>query len=148
MGKHHKIVLKDEQRSILQRYAFSQNNKNQIATKAQILLLTDRSQPSRIRDAEIIKRLGTSICTIVRTRRQFCEKGLDAVISRKSPKQRKPKYDKDVLRHTVLALIANPPIDNKRWTIRLITEQLKCIGIHVSQTSVYNTLHKMNIKLH
>lgn len=146
MSKHHKVVLTEEQRHKLYNVV-SNNNVCNRSIKAHILLLTARNQEQRMRDADIIEKLGTSICTIVRTRRLFCEKGLDAVIYKKRAKSRKPKYDSEVLNKTIRAIIANPPAQDKRWTIKLLTEQLKSIDINISQTLVHRTLQRMNAKL-
>lgn len=150
MSKHRKVRLTNEQREKLQQIAVSGDEKYCRATKAHILLLTDRNQEQRMLDSEIIEKLGTSICTIVRTRRRFCEIGLDAVVGKKPPKRRPPKYDRDVLHRVILTILKKEPtMNNNRWTIKLLTDHLNNMDnpIPISQTMVYRTLQKMNIRL-
>jgi transposase len=83
MYKQRRVVLTIEQRTKLEKLICSSDSRNHVVTKARILLMADRSQGQNVRDIEIIKALGKSICTIARARRLFCEKGLDAAIGRK-----------------------------------------------------------------
>lgn len=150
MRKHRKVLLTNDQRGNLEELVDTNDVPDIVKTKARILLMTDRSKGHKTLDAEIIDSLGISICTIIRTRKKICEKGLDAAINRVVRSHRKPKFDTIKLYEAIISTIQNPPpMNNKRWTIRLVTDQISAIeGIGtISNTRVYQILKKLNINL-
>lgn len=149
MSKHRRVNLTAEQRDNLEKIIYTSKDSGGIITKARILLMADRSQGRLVRDAEIIASLGTSICTIVRTRRQFCEKGLDAILG-KRPRLRKSKFNDEDMQHIINKIISEPPpMPYKRWTIRLLASQIS--GFEnvksISPSMVYKLLQRLNIRL-
>ncbi|HEX5324420.1 MAG TPA: helix-turn-helix domain-containing protein [Capsulimonadaceae bacterium] len=124
MYKHRHVLLTTEQRHALERIVRSGNARARTQTKARILLLTDRSQGGRRKDREIIEALGTSICTIVRTRQAFCEEGLDAALQDKPRSGKPPKLTGDVEAKLTMIACSAPPEGRARWTLRLLAEKM------------------------
>lgn len=150
MSKHRRILLTSKQRDCLEKIIYMRDYTGSVVTKARILLMTDRSQGSMTRDAEIITLLGTSICTIVRTRRQFCENGLDAILGKKPRAPRKSKFNEEDIEYMMRSIINNPPPPQyKRWTIRLLARHMNGREDFesISPSMVYKLLQKFNIRL-
>jgi len=149
MSKQNRVYLTSDQRSELDRLVHSGTSLARVQAKARILLLTDRSLGPNRKDAEIIKSLGTSICTILRTRQAFCEQGMEAALYDKPRVGAPPKVTGDIEAKLTVLACSTPPDGHSRWTVRLLADrlvELNCID-QISAVTVHNRLKKMNLSL-
>jgi hypothetical protein len=75
MSKHNRVSLTDEQRQRLDSLIHAGNAPARTQTRARILLLTDRSQGRKRRDADIAAALRCSPSAVVSARRRFVTQG-------------------------------------------------------------------------
>lgn len=146
MSKQRHVLLTPEQRRDLEKLVRSGNARARTQTKARILLLTDRSQGGRRKDREIIEALGTSTCTIVRTRQAFCEQGLDAALHDKLRSGKPPKLTGDAEAKLTMIACSAPPDGRSRWTLRLLAEKMVELEYidSISAVAIHKHLKKTN----
>ena len=149
MSKHNRVFLTSSQRSELERLVHSGSSLARTQTKARILLLTDRSLGMNRKDSEIIDSLGTSICTIVRTRQAFCEEGLEGALYDRPRSGAPPKVTGDIKAKLTMLACSSPPHGHTRWTVRLLADRLVELNYvdQISAVTVHNRLKKMNLSL-
>ena len=116
-------------------------------TKARILLLADYSVGEHRKDAEIVSALGTSICTVLRTRKQFCEQGLEAALYDKPRSGKPPKITGDIEAKLTMLACSAPPDGCSRWTLRLLADKLIELEYidQISTVAVHKRLKKMHL---
>ena len=144
MSTHVTVSLTDDQRAHLETLTRSGTGLARVLTKARILLLTDRSQGHQRTDAVLAAALAVSRPTIIRTRRQFVEAGLDAALYDKPRPGAAPTLTgEDDAKLTLLAC-STPPDGRKRWTLRLLAKQMVELGYveTVSHVTVGERLKK------
>ena len=121
-------------------------------TKARILLKADVSENGPgWSDQRISEALETSHPTVVRTRRQLVEEGLDAALSRKKSSWSPPRTFDGVAEAKLIALACSePPPSHARWTLKLLEKKVVELGIveAASDTTIYRTLNKNEVKPH
>lgn len=146
MSKHRQVHLSPDQRHELERIIRAGSARARTQTKARVLLLTDRSQGQRRKDQEIIDALGTSICTIVRTRQAFCEQGLEAALYDNPRSGKPPKLTGDVEAKLTMIACSAPPDGRPRWTVRLLAEKMVELEYldTISAVAIHKHLKKMN----
>ena len=102
-------------------------------------------------DQRISEALETSLPTVVRTRRQFVEEGLDAALSRKKSSWSLPRTFYGVAEAKLIALAGSePPPGHARWTLKLLEMKVVELGIveAASDTTIYRTLNNNEVKPH
>lgn len=117
---------------------------------AQILLRTDSGpHVSRWTDSEIARTFSVNIRTVERIRKRFVEYGLeDALIRRSTPSRPyQRKFDGDAEARLATLACSAPPEGYKRWTIRLLTDEVVKLDIvdSVGRETVRTTLKKMKL---
>jgi transposase len=149
MSKRNHVVLTSAERSELEQLVRSGACLARVQTKARILLLTDRSLGPNHKDAEIIASLGTSICTIVRTRQAFCEAGLDGALHDRPRSGAPPKMTGDIEAKLTMLACSTPPDGHARWTVRLLADKLVELEYidQISAVAVHKRLKKMHLSL-
>ena len=93
----------------------------------------------------------TSHSTVVRTRHQLVEEGLDAALSRKKSSWSPPRTFDGAAEAKLIALTcSDPPQGHTRWTLTLLEKKVVELGIveAASDTTIYRTLNKNQIKPH
>lgn len=114
-------------------------------TRAQILLLTDHTQRDWRTHAEVAEILKTSGARISRVCRKYVLEGLEAALSEEPRSGAPPKMTGEVEAQLILLACSDPPEGRKRWTLRLLAEQMVLLG-HVpslSNVTVHQRLKKM-----
>ena len=125
----------------------------QALTKARILLTADVSEGGEgWSDGRIIEALGTNSATVQRTRKQFVEEGLDAVLSRKpraTPSVEKI-FDGAAEARLIALACSQPPEGHARWSLRLLETKVVELGIveRASDTTIQRTLKKNTLQPH
>ena len=113
-------------------------------SRAQILLLVDH-QPDWQKHREVVIALKTSLARISRVSRRYVLEGLDAALSEEPRSGTPPKMTGEIEAQLILLACSDPPDGRKRWTLRLLAEQMVLLG-HVpslSNVTVYQRLKKM-----
>ena len=123
-----------------------------VLMKARILLKADVSENGPgWSDQRIAEALETSHPTVVRTRRQLVEEGLDAASSRKKSSWSPPRTFDGVAEAKLIALACSEPQPgHARWTLKLLEKKVVELGIVevASDTTIYRTLNKNEVKPH
>ena len=123
-----------------------------VLMKARILLKADVSENGPgWSDQRISEALETSHPTVVRTRRQPVEEGLDAALSRKKSSWSPPRTFDGVAEAKLIALTCSePPPGHARWTLKLLEKKVMELGIveAASDTTIYRTLNKNEVEPH
>lgn len=145
------VRLSDAQRHRLDRLTRTGRAHVRTVAHARTLLLTDASDDGPAwTDEKAADALGVSPPTVARTRRRFCEQGLDeAVRTRKGGPGRPPKIDGSAEAYLVALACSEPPQGRARWTVRLLTDRYVTLGLDegwlgdpVSRETVRQTLKK------
>jgi transposase len=149
MSKHQDINLSRDERSQLDSLIRSGRSLARVITKARILLLTDVSQGQGHQNNEIVSALGTSICTVLRTRKTYLESGLDAALYDKPRPGQKPKITGEVEATLTMLACSDPPDGASRWTLQLLADRLVQLELvdGISAVAVFKRLKKMNLSL-
>ena len=101
------------------------------ALKARILLKADVSENGPgWSDERIAEALETSLSTVVSTRRQFVEEGLDAALSRKKSSWSPPRtFDGEAEAKLIALTCSEPPKGHTHWTLLLLEKRVVELGI-------------------
>ena len=116
---------------------------------ANILLASDRSNGKYMTVSEISKVYHTTPTTVQNVRTSYCEKGLEATITRK--KRETPpvpaKVTGEVEAHVVALACGEPPEGYSKWTLRLLAERTVELGYldSISHTTIATILKKTNL---
>jgi hypothetical protein len=117
--------------------------------RAQILLAADEDHPNgAMKDEDIVRAFGVSICTAERTRCALAEHGLEIAVHGWPPHRRTPrtKLDGWTEAHLVAAACGAAPEGRARWTLKLLGDHLVSLGLvdSVSPQTVARALKKTN----
>jgi len=115
--------------------------------RAQILLAADEDHPGgAMKDAEIVRALGVSICTVERTRCALAEHGLQIAVHGWPPQRKinRRKVDGWTEAHLIAAACAAPPEGRSRWTLKLLGDHVVALGLvdSVSPQTIARVLQK------
>ena len=99
--------------------------------KARILLKADVSEQGQgWSDAQIAEALETSLSTVLRTRRQLVEEGLEAALSRKTTSRPHARiFDGEKEAKLIALACSEPPKGYTRWSLRLLERRVVELGI-------------------
>jgi len=99
--------------------------------KARILLKADVSEHGQgWSDAQIAEALETSLSTVLRTRRQLVEEGLEAALSRKTSSRPHARiFDGEKEAKLIALACSEPPNGYTRWSLRLLERRVVELGI-------------------
>lgn len=114
--------------------------------KARILLKADVSEEGPgWSDARISEALETSPSTVLRTRRQLVEGGLEAALSRQKRSSPPPRiFDGEAEAKLIALACSKPPQGHARWSLRLLEKRVVELGIvaAASDTTIHRVLKK------
>ncbi len=118
--------------------------------KARILLKADVSSDGPgWEDARIAEALETSLSTVLRTRRQLVEEGLEATLARKVPASlSQPRiFDGQAEAKLIALACSEPPEGYTHWSLRLLEKRVVELGIveRASDTTIQRTLKKTRL---
>jgi transposase len=113
--------------------------------RARILLLSHRGWDR----SKIAEATGSSVSTVGRVRRSFCEEGLQEALSEK-PRSGGPRKLTESEEQAVVALAcSDPPAGFARWSVRLLTEEVhirRMVTTAVSRERIRVVLHEHGLK--
>ena len=139
--KKYVVRLTVEERQHLDNLIHTGKRSAQQATKARILLKADISDAGEgWSDSQIVEALDTSLATVCRTRQQFVEEGLEAVLTRKqrATSSRPCIFDGEKEAKLIALACSEPPPGRVRWTLRLLEE--KVVELHIVDRASDNTI--------
>ena len=145
------IELSDTDRSILNDIVSKGTSSAKTILRANILLASDKNGKRYMTVAEIAEVYRTTPTTVQNVRTSYCEKGLDATISRK--KRETPpvpaKITGEVEARVIALACGNPPEGYSKWTLRLLANQTVELGYidEISYVSISRILKKTNLSL-
>lgn len=110
--------------------------------RAQILLLADRAQGKCRTRKSIAHALECCEARVVRICRRFVLEGLSAALHEKPRSGGPPKVTGDIEAKLVVLACSHPPEGRRRWTLRLLAEQMVVLG-HVNSLSNVTVCRKL-----
>jgi transposase len=120
-----KVTLTDEERDQLRTMLSSGKAAARKLNHARLLLFADEAVDGRRRtDQEIAATLGIGPRTVERVRQRFVEEGLESALVPRPRPRGAYKVDPRAEAQIVAIAKSDPPSGRKRWTLRLIAEQL------------------------
>jgi transposase len=145
--KKYIVALTAEERETLEKLTTTGKTAAYKLNHARILLKADINQTEGgWRDQDISKALDISVPTIERVRQRFVEQSLAAALSRQAPSRHKPRLlDGEQEAHLIALACAETPEGQRKWTLRLLAEQMVELGYvdSISHETVRQTLKKM-----
>lgn len=149
MSQHLPVRLTPEERDQLQGFTRRGKHHSRVITRAQMLLYADRNQPNPKTRREIAELLDCSHSRVIHTCRAFTLEGLHDALHDRPRTGAPPKITGAVEAKMVLLACSDPPEGRKRWTLRLIAEQMVSLGYvdSLSNVAVYKRLKKMKSSL-
>ena len=101
-------------------------------------------------ETAISQALDVGTATVERVRKRFVEEGLEAALSRRSPRREyRRKLDGDGEAHLIALACSESPQGSARWTLRLLADRMVALG-HIDELSyqtVRRVLKKTNLSL-
>lgn len=138
MGKRTDIVLTDEEREVLERWARRPKTAQALAMRSRIVLAAAAGQ----RSIDIAARLGCTDSTVGKWRVRFAERGLDGLHDEPRPGKPRSVSDDDVERVIVKTLEEQPP-NATHWSTRSMAA-----ATGMSQTAVSRIWRAFGLKPH
>jgi len=90
-------------------------------TRANILLLANKGKQSD----EVAMLLGVNRSTVAQVKKRYVENGLSFALEEKPRGGQPPKYTKEHEAEIIAQACTSAPKGRKRWTIRLLTKEIK-----------------------
>lgn len=116
----YRVVLDEESTARLLLLVRQGSAPARVIRRAHSLLLAHEGKP----DPEIASALHEHYATVARTRKRFCEEGLEAALYDKPRPGKAPKLDAAGEAH-LIALACSPPPDGRAvWTMQLLADRL------------------------
>ena len=147
------IVLTEEQREKLEKFAKNGTHNTHLITRAKVVLKLDRSnKKEHLRITRICEEVGISRTAIYDIRNCFlATPNIEEFLRRKKRETppTEPKITGDVEAHIIALACSEPPEGYAKWNLRLLAEksvELNYVG-ELSHMSVQRVLKKRNINL-
>ncbi len=145
VNKRYVVRLSDEEREHLEGLLRRGKAHTRKLLYARVLLKADADGPDRWTDDRIADAFATSVATVARERKRFCEDGLGVALMPKKPgKPRRRVLDGRAEAHLVALSCSEPPEGRERWTLRLLADRMVELGHAeaISHETVRRTLKK------
>ena len=121
MKKQYHVNLTKEERNQLVTLPMGGTQKVREVKRAQILLKADDGWT----DVQIAEALPVGRATVERIRKRYAEQGLAAALhDKKRNRIYERKMDGEVEAHLIALVNSPPPSGHRRWTLRLLADQL------------------------
>ncbi len=146
--KKYIVELTSEERKILEAIISADRMAAHKRRHARMLLKAD--QGSGWKDADIANAFDCTIKSVERLRKRLVECGLAASLEHGNRgSYRIKKFDGVAEAHLIATACSSAPEGRKRWTVRLLVDEMVSLGIVDScgKTTVHNTLKKTNLSL-
>ena len=115
-----RLELTETERQKLQELVRKGENKARVITRARLLLLSDQGWD----DQKVADALQVGRATVERIRRRAVREGVEtAIVDRPRPGQKRKLDAKQEARLVAIAC-SDPPLGQKRWTVRLLMEEI------------------------
>ena len=128
MSQHLPVRLTPEDRQQLRSYTRRGVHHSRVIARAQMLLYADKNQLYPKSRAEIAQILDCSNDRVIRTCRAFTLHGMHDALHDRPRTGAPPKITGDIEAKMVTLACSQPPVGRKRWTLRLIAEQMISLG--------------------
>jgi transposase len=148
MVKKYPVHLSADERAVLSELVTAGKAAARAQTHARILLKADQGPdgPAWI-DAEIVAALDVSLRTVERVREAWVTEGLEPALYPRPARAHRPRrLDGEQEAHLVALACSAPPTGKRRWTLRLLANQLVALDIvdGIAPETVRQTLKKTN----
>ena len=142
MRKQHVVVLSELERARLRTLIGQGSAPARALTHARILLKANQGEAGPgWSDRAIAAALEVHHTTVARVRQQYAAAGLEAAVNRKAPEREyRRKLDGEQEARLVALACSAPPEGRKRWTLRLLAEQL--VQLEVVDAVSYETVRQ------
>jgi transposase len=138
MPQRVEVVLSDEEREVLERWARRPTSAQALALRCRIVLAAAEGEPSK----QIAASLGCTRSTVGRWRGRFAERGLDGLHDEPRPGKPRSIGDEEIERVIVTTLEEQPP-DATHWSTRSMAA-----ATGLSQTAVSRIWRAVGLKPH
>src|SRR3989338_1619392 len=115
-----KIKLKKKDIEYHNTFVGKGSKKARALTRARILLLANKGK----KDVEIQELLAAGRSTVWRVKNNYLNKGVEYALTERDRPGQPVKYDKKKKAEIIAYACTNPPEGRKRWTVRLLAEEL------------------------
>lgn len=115
-----KIKLKKREIVYLNTFVSKGSKKARALTRARVLLLANKKK----KDVEIQELLRVGRSTIWRVKNNYLNKGVEYALTERNRPGQPVIYDKRKKTEIIAYACTNPPEGRKKWTIRLLAEEL------------------------
>jgi transposase len=138
------IHLKARERRKLEQLLRGQEPSARERVRARVLLLSDSDWDRE----SIATATGSSISTVGRVRRRYCEEGLKAALGERPRPGARPKLSAREQQRVVALACTDPPGGFARWSVRLLTAEATRAGLvpKVSRECIRLVLHEHGMK--
>lgn len=142
-AKEYHVRLSDEDRGYLRSLLQGGKHASRWLTRARILLLAHEGR----NDADIAGALQIGASTVERTRKRYCQVGLEALRELPRAGGHNKKFDGRQEAWLVATVCSPPPEGERVWTLRLLAERMIELGLveSVCGETVRRALKKMNL---
>ncbi len=143
MAKRYRVTLTQPERGELEQMIRRGKSGAQKLAHARVLLLADESDKAAAArtDQQICQALNLSTRTIERVRERFVEQGLEAaLVPAKSKRIYTRKLDGKQEAKLIALACSKPPAGKKRWTLRLLADQV--VELEIADSLSYETVRQ------
>jgi transposase len=131
-----KIKLEDSEEQYLQGFVKKGQKNARELTRARILLLANKNK----KNIDIAEILNVGRNTVGRTKKRYLKEGLPSALEDKPRTGQPIKYTEKHIAEIIAQACTTPPDGRKKWTIALLTEELK-------KKEGFETINKESIRL-
>jgi len=142
VSAHVCVELTARERAKLTSLTTAGTAKARVITRAQTLLLADRTAGHRRTRTEIAEVLGCSKARVIRVCRRYAQEGLHTALFDKPRSGGPPKVTGDIEAQLVVLACSEPPEGRRRWTLRLLADAMVALG-HVDNLSNVTVCRKL-----
>lgn len=141
--KLHEVQLGAEEKQELEELTSRGQVQVRVYKRARILLLADEG----LKDAEIVKSVGTSRATVARIRKRYQEEKARGAISEKTRPGRPSIFDGQTRAKLTALACSTPPEGHARWDLRLLADKAIELGYveAISHVTVGKMLKKTSL---
>lgn len=145
MKKKYEVTLSETERSQLKRTTTVGAEAVRKLKRCHILPQADAGKS----DAEIAERVGVSVPTVGRIRKQYATEGFKATVNEKQRSGRPPGISAQTHARVTALACSMPPAGRSRWTLRLLADKVVELAeeVTISHQSVSEILKKTNLSL-
>jgi len=115
-----RLEINEEKRQKLQEIIRKGENKTRVITRARIMLLSDAGRT----DQQVAEALQVGLATVERIRRRAVREGIEVALVDRPRLGPKPMLSAKQQAQLVAIACSDPPPGQKRWTIRLLMEEV------------------------